>query len=271
MKITFLGTCSGTEPQPGRRHCSFVIEHHEAVYWFDAGESCSYNAHLAGINLLSTEAVFISHTHMDHIGGLPNLLWNIRKINGITPNPERRISGKTIGVFLPDLAVWQGITQLLRGTEGGFEIDFNLNATLCRDGDLYQNNGFQVTALHNLHLGTPAPGDPWKSFCYLIEADGKRIVFSGDVASIDDVAPLLDNCDLFLMETGHHKVEDVCNYLKKSGKNFGKLGFIHHGRAILGDVNKEREKARRILGDQVFITEDGDVLDNKLDPVALQV
>ena len=63
MKITFLGTCSGTEPMPNRKHVSFVIEHAGAVYWFDAGEGCSYTAHLAGIDLLSTRAVFISHTH----------------------------------------------------------------------------------------------------------------------------------------------------------------------------------------------------------------
>lgn len=54
MKITFLGTCSGTEPYPDYRHSSFVIEHNESVFWFDAGESCSYSAYLLGIDFLST-------------------------------------------------------------------------------------------------------------------------------------------------------------------------------------------------------------------------
>ena len=66
MKLTFLGTCAGTEPMPGRRHTSFVVEDKGRVYWFDTGESCSYTAHLANIDLLSTRAIFISHTHMDH-------------------------------------------------------------------------------------------------------------------------------------------------------------------------------------------------------------
>lgn len=47
MRITFTGTCSGTEPMAGRHHCSFVIEHNLGVYWFDAGECCSHTGYLA--------------------------------------------------------------------------------------------------------------------------------------------------------------------------------------------------------------------------------
>ena len=40
-------------------------------------------------------------------------------------------------------------------------------------------------------------------------------------------------CDLLLVETGHHKVADVCDYV--NGKKVKKCVFIHHGRQILGD------------------------------------
>ncbi|MHC4715577.1 MAG: MBL fold metallo-hydrolase, partial [Planctomycetota bacterium] len=70
MELTFLGTCSGTEPIEGYRHVSFTLATAGGVYFFDAGGSCAYTAHVMGIDLLAVRAVFISHTHLDHIGGL---------------------------------------------------------------------------------------------------------------------------------------------------------------------------------------------------------
>ena len=63
------------------------------------------------------------------------------------------------------------------------------------------------------------------------------------------------------METGHHTVEDVCTYLRNSGKSYGRLAFIHHGRAILADPEGEAAKARRLLGEEVLVTRDGMTLD----------
>jgi ribonuclease BN (tRNA processing enzyme) len=86
MKFHFLGTCSGTEPMKGMHHCSFVVEIDGALYWFDAGENCSYAAVIKGLDIMQTEALFLSHPHIDHVGGLANLffcfdkfIWTYRK------------------------------------------------------------------------------------------------------------------------------------------------------------------------------------------------
>ena len=63
MKLHFLGTCAGTEPMPGRKHASVAVEVGDRLYWFDAGEGCSYTAHLMGLDLLKIKAVFISHLY----------------------------------------------------------------------------------------------------------------------------------------------------------------------------------------------------------------
>lgn len=133
-KLTILGTCSGTEPMPGRHHTSFTLLHDQRLYWFDAGESCSYTAHQAG---------------------------------------------------------------------------------------------------------------------------PKTIVYSGDVKGIRDIDGLIDGADLLLMETGHHKADQVCQYLKDSDESFAKLIFLHHGRAILADPARELATAQSILGDKVQIADDG--------------
>ena len=52
-----------------------------------------------------------------------------------------------------------------------------------------------------------------------------------------------DGCDYFIMETGHHAVEDVCKYaLSHSVKA---LRFNHHGREIIGD----RGAAEKLVSD----------------------
>ena len=58
------------------------------------------------------------------------------------------------------------------------------------------------------------------------------IVFSGDVRSCTEVEPLIgEGCDYLLMETGHHKVKDICDFA--DSKPVGQLIFVHHGRDIL--------------------------------------
>jgi ribonuclease BN (tRNA processing enzyme) len=230
-KLIFLGTCSGTEPMPGRHHSSFVLEVGDKYYWFDAGENCSHAAVTAGIDVSRIRAVFISHMHIDHVGGLANLLFVIRKLVSVTGKPHA--NGNSYDVFVPDLELFGMIRTVStmrkeKETASPTIVDHEIS-----DGLLFEDENIRVTALHNTHLGETGE-DGWHSYSFLIETEGKRIVFSGDVKCPEELDPLTaGGCDALIMETGHHKVARVLAYANARGTK--KLLFTHHGREILAD------------------------------------
>lgn len=246
MKLYFLGTCAGTEPMPDRKHASFALEVDGDLYWFDAGEGCSYTAHNFGLDVLKVKKVLISHPHLDHVGGLANLIWNIRKMHWV----KKSSCEGDIDIFLPNLRVWNGVMELLRCSEGAFSLADHLHAHEIRDGVLFNDGTVCVTALHNLHV-QPNAGQ-WQSYSFLIEAEGKRIVYSGDVKTYNEMDPLIgDGCDRLIIETGHFGIDDVYAYTRD--KNIKKVLFTHNGREILNGQEQAARKVYQYFGNKAAI------------------
>ena len=254
-RLHIFGTCAGTEPMPGRHHCSFAIEHDEKLYWFDAGECCSYTAHLMGVDVRKIHSIFISHPHMDHVGGLGNLMWTIRKLDGRYGGME----GKTVRLFMPIPETWSATRQVLAQTEGAFKTRFEITENPVIEGVLLEENGIRVEAMHNLHL-PPSEDGSWRSYSYRVTVSGKVIVFSGDVKNYTEIEPLLRGADVVLAETGHHRPIKVCTELNEMNIRPSILLFIHHGRAILEEGEGAIDEARTIYDGPMRVLNDGETI-----------
>ena len=53
MLLHILGSCSGTEPMPGRDYTSWILEENDGgLLWFDAGGGCASHAYAKGLSPL---------------------------------------------------------------------------------------------------------------------------------------------------------------------------------------------------------------------------
>ena len=74
MKITFLGTSSGT-PTRTRNVTAQIISFDNGALWLlDCGEASQHQLMRAGLRAGRIERILITHLHGDHCYGLPGML-----------------------------------------------------------------------------------------------------------------------------------------------------------------------------------------------------
>ena len=253
MKIHILGSLSGTEPKVDRHHTSWILELDDGkMYMFDAGENCGRSAYLKGLNMYRIGAVFISHCHIDHIGGLFNFFGVVRKMRALDGDETPR----KIALHFPKAKVAGHVTSLLE-LWGEIPPHTEVTTDLLTDGGVFDDGSVKIEFKGNQHIAT-APGTPPVAYSFRITAENKTVIFSGDVRSVDEIKDwCCAGADLLLMESGHHSPPQLCATWQEWGAPLKQVMFLHHGREYLNFPQETLRKCRNIRGEKVAFADDG--------------
>lgn len=196
MKIYTLGTAAGT-PLVRSNACT-VIETAGQYYMIDAGGPAASLMFRSKLDPGNLRAVFISHLHEDHFGGISSILKN--RIKYLEP-------GAKLLVFLPDLKAAEVFDALLALSH--FHCEGRIDFREIKAGTFYEDEHLTVSAFPNKHLAWEGYADP--SYGFLFIDKDNEFIYTGDLAAdfSDFPAGFCNENRICMTELTHYKVEDA--------------------------------------------------------------
>jgi len=204
-----LGTGGGPLTRLERSEPANAVVVDGDVYLFDVGDGVQRQLVAAGLPLGRVKALFLSHHHLDHNGGLAPLLVTRWLLNNHSPVPvigppatERMVAG---------IAEAYRPTELAPITIGGPPTPPILATAAAKDMPaeldipqvVYQDAKIRVLAVGADHYHY-APGSPEakasRSYAFRIEAGGRSFVFTGDTGPSRRVEALANGADVLVTE-----------------------------------------------------------------------
>jgi ribonuclease BN (tRNA processing enzyme) len=227
-----LGTHGGPVSDRNRSEPANALIVGRAVYLVDAGDGAVQQLARAGFSVAAVRAVFISHIHIDHTGGLFGVL-GLRQQMG---------AGGKITVYGPP-GIKAMVTGLLAAIEpearSGYGVpgeDYVAPESLVDvvelpDGAKVKFDGFTLTAAENTHYSFPKGSDMAKrygSLSFRFDLADRSIVYTGDTGPSDAVTRLANGADLLVSELIDPKFIETFSTKQKRSREMHEHLTDHH-------------------------------------------
>ena len=247
MKITFIGTSHGIMEKD--RYCACtVVTVNGKHYVIDAGAPVADLFIRNGFNYEDIAGIFITHTHEDHMMGLTTLTQTIIEF----PN---HFSNVSFPVYVPDLKRYRDMFSFINGYP---EFTGPVTYNKYKAGVIFDDGVVKVKSIPTKHFEN--------SHAFILEAEGKKIGFSGDLHYdlIDypvDFVSSEKQFDLVVMEAAHQGYNENYVYDVLSKTNTKKM-VINHIYEVKNPLNVLAEFGKKISDKFEFsVSYDGLVID----------
>lgn len=246
MRITVLGS-GDAFGAGGRLQACFHVEQDGDCFLLDCGATSMIGMHRAALGPNEVSAIYLSHLHGDHFGGLP---WWLLDGQHVSRRERPLLIAGPPGVEARFIAAAEALYPGSTKAKRRFEMQF-AEYTI---GTPQRIGAVTVTAREVEHpSGAPS--------CALrIETDGQVLAYSGDTQWTDALIPTADGADMFICEC--YGYDTGVSYHLDWKTLEAKLPQITAKRILLTHMNPTMLAARaKISHQRIAFADDGMVLD----------
>jgi ribonuclease BN (tRNA processing enzyme) len=180
---TFLGT--GNFLAPGRYWNSFVLDGHVLV---EPSPTVLPHLRRTGLPAADLDVVVISHFHPDHTFGWPFLLLEVVRTRP-ADRPLSVVGPPGLETFLADMMALGSVTEIAAAAQRLLDMRF-----VEVDGSWQTAGPLRFRAIEVEHVPR------LRCFGYVMEMEGRRVGYSGDVHPCAGLDELAGACDVLVLE-----------------------------------------------------------------------
>ncbi len=248
MKFIVLGSGSSV-PHPLRSASAYWVETNGGSILLDCSASAIQRMAEEMLDWANLDAIWISHFHLDHCGGLFPFLFATKYA------PETRERTKPLGIFGP-----RGLKKLIRQIDGAnnyrlFAQPFPVE--VVEVDPLFDFEFFP--GVSGVAFDTPHTPE---SLAILIRENEKTLVFSSDTGFTKALANFAREVDLFVLECSFVKEKPVESHLELEEAKY-LIRKAHPKRAMLTHFYPEWDGVdfQEVVGDEILEAKDSYTLD----------
>lgn len=225
MKLTILG--SGTSvPHPQRSSAGFWLETETGSLLLDCSASAIHRMAQENLDWANLDAIWISHFHLDHIGGLFPFLFGTKYAD------ETRNRKKPLRIFGA-----KNLKKLIKRFDKANDYNLLEQPFPVEIREVEPLEKFEIfDRLEAVALDTPHT--PESLAIHLRDENGKTIVYSSDTGFAKTLGTLAREVDLLVLECSFFKDKSVETHLELSEAMY-LIRYARPKRAILTHLYPE--------------------------------